>query len=185
MEDRKIVDLYWARVEQAIHETQRKYGAYCLSIAKNILPFREDAEESVNDTYLTAWNIIPPNRPGNLGTFLGKITRRISIDRWRCLSAEKRGGSTVPVALDELAECIPDKSDPEAEVETKELAKAVGRFLDTLPFAEKSVFLKRYYYLAKIQDIAVELHMGPGKVKSMLFRTRGKLRTYLEKEGYC
>lgn len=131
MEDSRIVDLYWARSEQAIYETQLKYDHYCFSIANNILPFREDAEESVNDTYMAAWNIMPPNRPSILSTFLGKLTRRISIDRWRNLSADKRGGGTVPIALDELAECIPGGSDPVAEVEAKELAKAVGRFLDT------------------------------------------------------
>lgn len=104
MEDSRIVDLYWERSEQAIYETQLKYDHYCFSIANNILPFREDAEESVNDTYMTAWNVMPPNRPSILSTFLGKLTRRISIDRWRNLSADKRGGGTVPIALDELAE---------------------------------------------------------------------------------
>ena len=184
MEDRKIVDLYWARSEQAIFETQNKYGSYCFSIANNILPFREDAEESVNDTYLAAWNAIPPNRPGILSTFLGKLTRRISIDRWRSLTADKRGGSTVCLTLDELAECIPGSSDPAADVEAKELAAAIGRFLDTVTSTERKVFLMRYFDLAGIQDIADRFHMSPSKVKSMLHRTRGKLRLALQKEGY-
>ena len=184
MEDSRIVDLYWERSEQAIYETQRKYDHYCFSIANNILPFREDAEESVNDTYLTAWNTMPPNRPSILSTFLGKLTRRISIDRWRNLSADKRGGGTVPIALDELAECIPGGSDPVAEVEAKELAEAVGRFLDTVPYTERKVFLMRYFDLAKIQTIANEFNMSTGKVKSMLYRTRNKLREHLQKEGY-
>ena len=184
MEDNKIVDLYWARSEQAIRETQRKYGRYCFSIASNILPFREDAEESVNDTYLAAWNAMPPSRPGVLSTFLGKLTRRISIDRWRNLSAGKRGGGTVDLALDELAQCIPGGQDPSVELEARELARAVGRFLDTLPPIQRQVFLMRYFHLSKLQTIAEELHISPGKVKSMLHRTRTKLRAHLQKEGY-
>lgn len=184
MEDSNIVDLYWVRSEQAIEETQRKYHPYCFSIANNILPFREDAEESVNDTYLAAWNAMPPNRPRILSTFLGKLTRRISIDRWRSLSAEKRGGGMVTIALDELAECIPGGADPVAEVEAKELAGVIGTFLDTLPQTEKQVFLMRYFDLAGLQEIAGKFHMSTAKVKSMLHRTRGKLRTHLNKEGY-
>lgn len=184
MDDRKIVDLYWARSEQAICETQHKYGRYCLSIASNILPFREDAEESVNDTYLTAWNIMPPERPGILSTFLGKLTRRISIDRWRKLSADKRGGGCVPLALDELSECVPGNTDPAAEVEAKELAKTVGLFLETLSGTERSIFLKRYFELMKIQQIAQSYGMSVSKVKSMLHRIRLKLRDHLQKEGY-
>ena len=184
MEDSRIVDLYWERSQQAIYETQRKYGSYCFSIANNILPFREDAEESVNDTYMAAWNTMPPNRPSILSTFLGKLTRRISIDRWRNLSADKRGGGTVPIALDELMECIPGGSDPVAEVEAKELAEAIGRFLDTVPYMERKVFLMRYFDLTKIQDIAHQFQMSSGKVKSMLHRTRSKLRIALQKEGY-
>lgn len=184
MEDNKIVDLYWARSEQAIRETQSKYGRYCFSIASNILPLREDAEESVNDTYLAAWNVMPPSRPSVLSTFLGKLTRRISIDRWRSLSAGKRGGGTVDLALDELAQCIPGGNDPSAAVEARELARAVGRFLDTLPPIQRRVFLMRYFHLSRLQTIADELHISPGKVKSMLHRTRAKLRAHLQKEGY-
>ena len=184
MEDSGIVALYWERSEQAIYETKRKYAQYCFKIASNILPSREDAEESVSDTYMTAWNIIPPNRPGILSTFLGKLTRRISIDRWRNLNADKRGGGMVPIALDELAECIPSGADPAAEVEAKELAEAVGRFLDTLPYIERKVFLTRYFELAKIQDIANQFNMSTSKVKSMLYRTRKKLRDALQEEGY-
>lgn len=184
MEDSRIVDLYWERSEQAIYETQRKYDHYCFSIANNILPFREDAEESVNDTYMAAWNIMPPNRPRILSTFLGKLTRRISIDRWRNLNADKRGGGTVPIALDELAECIPGGSDPMAEVEEKDLAETVGRFLDTVSHTERKVFLMRYFDLANIQDISNQFNMSSSKVKSMLHRTRSKLRIALQKEGY-
>lgn len=184
VEDSKIVDLYWERSEQAISETQNKYGHYCLSIARNILPTREDAQESVNDTYLAAWNAMPPNRPSVLSTFLGKLIRRISIDRWRILSADKRGGGNTALALEELAECIPGGSDPEAEVEAKELASTVGSFLDTLSSTERQIFLMRYFDLTNIQNISSKFNMSPSKVKSMLFRIRNKLREHLEKEGY-
>lgn len=184
MEDNKIVDLYWERSEQAISETQNKYGHYCLSISRNILPTMEDAQESVNDTYMAAWNAMPPNRPSVLSTFLGKLTRRVSIDRWRILSADKRGGGNAALALEELAECIPGNSDPEAEVEAKELASAIGRFLDTLSSTESRIFLMRYFELTNIQNISSKLNMSSSKVKSMLFRMRKKLREHLEKEGY-
>lgn len=173
-------DDYWTRNNDYSSTTVAgcEEAYYCFSIANNILPFREDAEESVNDTYMTAWNVMPPNRPSILSTFLGKLTRRISIDRWRNLSADKRGGGTVPIALDELAECIPGGSDPVAEVEAKELAEAVGRFLDTVSYTERKVFLRRYFDLAKIQDIAIEFKMSTGKVKSMLYRTRNELKVF-------
>ena len=184
MDDCTIVDLYWQRSPQAIYETQTKYAHYCFSIASNILPLREDAEESVNDTYMAAWNAMPPNRPAVLSTFLGKLTRRISIDRWRKLSAGKRGGGVVPLALEELGECIPDGSDPETALEAKELASAISKFLRTLSFTERGVFLMRYFDLAKLQDIESKFNLTNGKVKSMLHRTRIKLRLYLQKEGY-
>ena len=184
MDDYQIVDLYWQRSQQAITETQSKYGHYCFSIAHHILPAREDAEESVNDTYLAAWNAMPPNRPAILSTFLGKLTRRISIDRWRRLSAGKRGGGAVPLALEELGECIPGSSDPAAELEAKELASAISRFLRALSVTERNVFLMRYFELASLQDIETKFDLSSGKVKSMLHRTRIKLRAYLQKEGY-
>lgn len=182
MDDTNIVELYWARSDEAIYETHQKYGNYCFSIAHNILPSREDAEESVNDTYLAAWRSIPPHRPTALSTFLGKITRRISIDRWRRMSAEKRGGSTVSLALEELAECIPSSADPAAELEARELTEFIGSFLDTLPSLERTLFLKRYFNMEKLQDIARNSNISLSKAKSMLYRTRVKLRAYLEKE---
>ncbi len=184
MEDSKIIDLYWQRCESAIHETRCKYGGYCFSIANNILPFREDAEECVSDTYLAAWNAIPPSRPSILSTFLGKLTRRIAIDRWRNLNAEKRGGGTVPLALDELSECIPGGCDPVAQVEAKELAASVNRFLATLPAMERRVFLLRYFELTPLKTIEERFHMSASKVKSMLYRTRCKLGEHLKKEGF-
>lgn len=184
MEDSKIVQLYWERSEQALCETDRKYGRYCYSIASNILPFREDAEECVNDTWLAAWEAMPPHRPGVLSTFLGKLTRRISIDRWRSLSADKRGGGNVPVALEELGECIPGREDPQRTLEARELAEAVNGFLETLPPVERRVFLMRYFGLSGLEDIRRKFGFSQSKVKSMLHRTRKKLRTYLEEEGY-
>ena len=121
MDDSKIVDLYWDRKEQAIEETQKKYGSYCYKIAYNILTSKEDAEESVNDTYMTAWNTIPPRRPSVLATFLGKITRHLSIDRWRTRSAYKRGGGQVVLALEELEECVASPESVEQTYEKKEL----------------------------------------------------------------
>lgn len=184
MEDSKIVDLYWQRSALAIEETQRKYGSYCLSIASNILQMPEDARECVNDTYLAAWNAIPPARPDRLSTFLGKLTRRISIDRWRSLHAEKRGGGTVPVALEELSQCIPGGTDPAKEAEAKELAGVINGFLDTLPHMERKIFLMRYFDLADMEQIEAKFKISNSKLKSMLYRTRKKLRAYLQEEGY-
>ncbi len=183
MEDIQIVQLYWNRSEQAIQETQAKYGSYCLAIAGNIVSTREDAEECVNDTWLAAWNAIPPQRPSRLSTFLGKLTRRISIDRWRSIHASKRGGDTVTLAIEELAGCIPGGENPELTVQARELTTAIEGFLDTLEAQQRRVFLLRYYYLENISSIAQKLGISESKAKSMLHRTRKKLYTYLKKEG--
>lgn len=184
MLDRDIVALYWKRSEEAIAQTQRKYGKYCLSIARNILPFLEDAQECVNDTYLAAWDAMPPHRPKILSTFLGKLTRRISIDRWRHLSAQKRGGDTVTLALEELGECIASDADPQKQVEAKELGQIISRFLQEQDDLARVVFVRRYFGLLRIEEIAKEFGITETNTKTMLFRTRQKLRDYLEKEGY-
>lgn len=184
MEDNQIIELYFARKEQAIVETDSKYGKYCYSIAYNILTNREDSEESVNDTYMAAWRAMPPRRPSILATFLGKITRRLSIDRWRSRNAYKRGGGEIVLALEELEDCVTDGQTVEQQYQRKELAVFVNRFLDGLPETERSVFLCRYWYLDSIADIAGHFEFTPGKVTSMLHRTRNKLRAQLEKEGY-
>lgn len=184
MEDQKIIDLYWQRSEQAIRETDAKYGGYCYTIAYNILANREDSEESVSDTYLAAWRAMPPKRPGILSSFLGKITRHLSIDRWRRRTAEKRGGGEVVLALEELEDCLSDGLSTEDAVLKKELTVVINRFLDTLPEAERNVFLCRYWYVDPVQDIADTLGCSVSKVNSMLYRTRQKLRRVLEKEGY-
>ena len=164
MEDSAIIDLYWAREERALSETDAKYGGYCRSIAHNILKNREDSEECVSDTWLHAWNAMPPQRPSILSSFLGRITRNLSFDRCRRQNAEKRGGGLLPLALDELAE-------------------AIDRFLRTLPERECSIFLRRYWYVDSVQDIAARYALRENTAKSILFRTREKLRRYLAGEG--
>ena len=184
MDDNRIVDLYWQRNESAISETATKYGKYLHSISYQILLNNEDAEECVNDTYNDAWQSMPPHRPSILSTFLGKITRRISIDLWRKYSAEKRGGGVMTLALDELEECVSGTGDVEAEVERLELQKKLNDFLLALPKVDRQVFMWRYWYMDSISDIAKQFAYSQSKVKSMLYRTRNKLRAMLEKEGY-
>lgn len=182
MEDQGIIALFFKRSEQAIEETDKKYGGYCYSIAYNILSNREDSEESVSDTYLAAWNTIPPRRPNFLNAFLAKMTRHISIDRWRKRSAQKRGGGEIILALDELEECV-DRSNVETELAKKELTRVLNAFLSSLPETERNVFLCRYWYLESSQEIAEHSGFSQTKVRSMLHRIRGRLDTYLEKEG--
>ena len=184
MDDKSIIDLYLDRSEQAISETSVKYGKYCFSIAFNILSDKEDSEESVNDTYLAAWNNIPPRVPSILSTFLGKITRNISLNRWKSRRAYKRGGGEVPLALDELEECISTGESVEDNFEKKELLRSMNRFLDALPDTERNLFVCRYWYLDPIHDIAQRFGFTESKVTSMLHRIRGKLRKHLEKEGF-
>ena len=143
MQDNQIVDLYWARNEQAIDATAKKYGRYCYRIAFNILNNREDADESVNDTYMGAWKSMPPHRPSVLSTFLGKLTRRISLNKWRNQNRNKRGGGEVMLALDELSECIPSQQNPERELEMKELALAINHFIGALQPTERDIFVTR------------------------------------------
>lgn len=183
MEDQGIIALFFDRSEQAIVETDKKYGGYCYSIAYNILSNREDSEESVSDTYLAAWNTIPPRHPNLLNAFLGKLTRRISIDRWRKASAKKRGGGEIILALEELEDCTADEQSTEKVFERKQLAFVFNRFLESLPETERRVFLCRYWYLDSISAIANYYGFSDSKVTSMLHRTRKKLQTVLEKEG--
>ena len=183
MDDSKIVDLYWQRSEQAIAETEQKYGKYCYRIAYNILASKEDSEETVSDTYMTAWSAIPPRRPSVLATFLGKITRHLSIDRWRTRSAYKRGGGQMVLALEELEECIASNENVEQTYAKKELLAAYKRFIEKLPVTERRVFLLRYWYLDSVGDIAQKYGFSESKVKSMLHRTRQKLHRCFAEEG--
>lgn len=182
MEDRRIVDLYWQRCQEAIEETAKKYGSYCFSIAFNILQNTPDTEETVNDTYLGAWKAMPPHRPENLAGFLGKITRRLALKRWEANRTVKRGGGEVTLALEELAGCIPGKY-AEQLLEERELSRILASFIRNLPQTERRVFVCRYWYLDSITQIANEFGFSQSKVKSMLLRTRSKLRKELEKEG--
>lgn len=184
MEDTAIVELYFARSENAIPETANKYGGYCYRIANNILSNKEDSEESVNDTYLAAWNAMPPQYPSVLSAFLGKITRNISLDRWRYRSAHKRGSGEVTLALDELGECVSSGESPEQAVEKKELLFCVNRFLNTLPETERNIFVLRYWFLDPTQQIADCYGFSLSKTKSMLSRTRDKLGKQLKREGF-
>ena len=183
MEDAHIVELFWSRSENAISETSAKYGDYCHSIAYSILADNEDADESVNDTYFDAWNTMPPHRPTILSTFLGKITRRIAIDKWRGRTAEKRGGCEITLALDELSECIPSRYSVETEIEMADLGKIIDNYVMSLPLMQRRVFICRYWYLDSISAIAKQFGFSQSKVKMMLHRQRSKLLAILEKEA--
>lgn len=183
MDDDKIIELYFERSEQAIRETDAKYGGYCYSIAYNILSDQEDAEESLSDTYLAAWNSMPNQRPAALAAFLVKITRNISIDRWRKHHAAKRGNGRTEMALEELSECVSGTESAEETAVRKEKLVCLNRFLDTLKETERSVFLCRYWYMDTIDEIAKKSGFSVSKVKSMLFRIRKRLHAYLTKEG--
>lgn len=182
MEDTQIVNLFFIRSEEALRETDRKYGHFCFKIAWNILENQEDAEESVSDTYLAAWKSIPPTRPSQLSAFLAKITRHISLDRWRRRSAEKRGGGEADVALEELEECVAGSNTVESTVVAKELQAALNRFLETQPEMERVLFVSRYWYLRPVKEIADKTGLSVSNVKTQLCRTRKKLRFFLEKE---
>ena len=184
MEDSCIVDLYWKRSQNAISETSKKYSKYCYSIAYNILYNAEDADEAVNDTYLGAWNSIPPHRPTVLSTYLGKITRRVSINKLNERKADKRGGGEIFIALDELSDCIPSKGRVEEVVEQKELIHDINNFLAQTQKDDRDIFVLRYWFVMPIRDISIKLNMSESKIKSVLFRMRKKLNKFLKKEGY-
>jgi RNA polymerase sigma-70 factor (ECF subfamily) len=185
MEDSAIVDLYWQRADSAISETSKKYGHYCHAIAYNYVRNNEDAEECVNDTWLTAWNSMPDKRPTVLSGFLAPIVRNLAVSMYRTKNSQKRGGGEVALALDELSECIADKSDVEQNYESKELSAAIGSFVAALPDSERKAFVARYWYMASIKEIAKGLHISEAKAKSLLYRTRCKMRVYLQEEGLC
>ena len=184
MEDQAILDLYFARDEQAITETDRKYGSYCHSVAGRILESPEDCEETVSDTYYHAWNSIPPQRPSFLKLFLAKITRNLAFSRCRSLSAAKRGGGETELVLEELAGCIPGREQIDDGLNAKELANAIRAFLNTLPDREQDIFLQRYFYVAAPETIAQRHQIRRGNVNLILSRTRAKLKAYLTQEGY-
>ena len=184
MEDREIVELFWQRNEDALEKSREKYGGLCFSVARRLLSCGEDAEEAVSDALLRAWNSIPPQRPDSLDAYLAKLVRRAAIDRLRYGSAGKRWSGEAALALDELGDCVPSGERTEERLEAAELAALIARFLRSRPEEARKVFLRRYWYVESIADIASSFGYSESKVKSLLFRTRKGLRRFLEKEGY-
>ena len=183
MRDSEIVELYWNRDESAIVATADTYGGYCYSIAYNILYNNEDAEECVNDTWLNTWRSIPPQRPARLSTYLGKITRNLSINRYNRQAAKKRGAGQMEFVLTELDECVPSPMRVEEAVEELVLVSAIEDFLRKQYDVNRKIFVGRYWYLYSIADLAVAYGMSESKVSSLLFRMRKGLKKHLEKEG--
>ena len=185
MEEAKIIDLYFARDERAVAETAQKYGAYCFSLANAILPNRQDAEETVSETYRKTCTSIPPHRPAVLKLFLAKITRNLAFTRWRSIGAQKRGGGEMVLVLEELSECAAATGSAEDVLNGKELAKAIRAFLDTIPSREQDIFLRRYFFVEESATIAKHYGMKQATVLRTLSRTRMKLKQYLAKDGYA
>ncbi len=185
MDDKQIVDLYWQRDQTAIAATQKKYGAYLTKIAYNILADHEDSEESVNDTYLRAWNAMPPHKPEGLGAFLAKITRRASIDRFRKRTRDKRRASEYALSLEELGDCASSSGSPEQELDIQLLGEAINAFLRAQSADVQHTFIGRYYFLDSVKAVADYCGMSEAKAKSMLYRTRDLLRDHLTKEGFA
>ena len=184
MNDAAIVQLFFQRSELAVAQARAQYGAYCTAIARRILPNTQDVEEAVQDTWLAAWNSIPPQRPIMLKTYLGKLARRAALQKWRAAHAAKRGGGEVPLALDELAECLPAENGVEQESNAQQLTQSINRFLESLETMQRRVFLCRYWYLEPVEEIAGRFGFSQSKVKSMLFRLRKRLQANLEREGF-
>ncbi len=184
MDDSKIIDLYWARDQYAISITNLKYGPYCTTIAYNVLESRQDAEECVNDTWLRAWNTMPPQRPRVLSAFLGKITRNLALTRRERDTAKKRGGGQVPLILEELGDCVSGKDDVGREAEYKELLAAIDGFLTALPQRRRALFLRRYWYSDSIADAAARCGMSVSTAAMTLTRLRRELRQYLTERGF-
>lgn len=183
MDDRDIIYLFFQREEEAINQAQRKYGSRLFAVADNILQNFQDAEESVSDTFLKAWEIIPPKEPEILGAFLSKITRNIAINKWKAKNAARRGKGEVDLLLSELEESIPTASTTESAYESRMVTESINRFLETLKKTDRHVFILRYFHGYSIDNLCERLEMSQSKTKSLLFRTRKKLKLHLEKEG--
>ena len=182
MEDKQIIELYFQRNESAITETACKYGAYCQKIAMNILSIREDAEECVNDTYHSVWNQIPPTTPDSFQSFLGRITRNLSISRFRSLRAKKRYAG-MELMLSELEECIPTSDTVERTIEGKELTGYINEWLTALPEQEAILFLRRYWYSDSVKDLAKKTNTSAAQMAQTMLRLRKSLKAYLKKKG--
>lgn len=184
MEDGRIVELFWARSEDAVPALSDKYGGYLRKIAENILGSPGDAEECVNDAYMRAWSAIPPERPGVLSAFMGRVTRNLAINRLNARASGKRGGGELALALEELSEVIPAGDDVELTVHRRELLEAVNGFLGTLPKRDRRAFVLRYWYAESVSAIAKRLGISENSVSVTLHRTRKKLREYLTERGF-
>lgn len=184
MEDAKIVDLYWKRDERAITESDAKYGVYCYTVANNILSNHEDTKECINDTWVKAWNTIPPQRPKALKPFFAKIIRNLALNRYQMQKAKKRGGDMVTIAMEELDECVSSIDDVESVYFAKMLQKNVNLFLHTLPKRDCDIFLCRYFFMEDTAEIAKRYGMRESNVLVILSRLRNKLKKFLRKEGY-
>lgn len=183
MEDSRIIELFYARSEQAIKELSKKYGALCTHVARNILNSRQDAEECVNDAYLGAWNTIPPENPNPLRTYICRIVRNLSIMRYHSNTAKKRN-SYYDAALDELEDCITSVSSVEDEISVRELSRLLDAFLDNLDVENRVIFVRRYWYSDSVSEIAERLGVSSNNISVRLSRIRSKLKKFLEKEGY-
>jgi len=181
LEDQQIVDLYWRRDADAIGETASKYGGYCRTIAQNILSDRQDAEECVNDTYHATWNTLPPQRPNYFFAYLAKLARNFSFGRYDYYHAQKRCVTVVELS-DEIENCIPSPDDLEQKMDSREIGRIISEFLYNQPIEMRTVFVRRYWYMDSIKDIAGMFQISESKVKSILFRMRNKLREHLEEE---
>lgn len=184
MEDAQIIQAFFDRDEDAIAAAREVYGSYCAAIARNILDSSEDVEEVLSDTWLRAWNSIPPQNPSNLKFYLARIARNLSYDKFRAQTRDKRGGGETVLALQELSECLPSPGLPGDQLEAEELRRAVSGFLATLPARDRGVFLLRYFYIEPMEGIAKRYGIRQELVRTILSRTRKKLKTYLKKEGF-
>ena len=182
MEDMDIIELYWQRNERAIEESDKKYGGLCSSVAYRVLGSPEDCEECVSDTWLKAWSVIPPERPSILKAFFAKITRNLALDRLRRSTAQKRGGGETTLALEELQDCVSGKP-IEHELERRLLEETLEAFLRELEERERELFLRRYWCMEPVGELAARLGMSRKAATMKLYRLRLKLRECLEKEG--
>lgn len=183
MKDTDIIELYWKRSENAIKETSVKYGKYCLKIALNILNNDKDSEECVNDTYFKIWNNIPPQRPDNFMAYIGRITRNTALDKYKSISRKKRSNGQTEAVLEELTNCIPSCNNTENIADNMVLTDVFNSFLSSLPTETRKIFMRRYWYMSSIKEIARDFNYSESKVKMLLLRARNELRTLLEKEG--
>ena len=182
MEDQAIIALYFQRAEQALAETIKKYGGLCRSIAQNLLPVRQDAEECVNDTWQTAWQRIPPEKPAVLGAFLGRITRNLAISRFRRNTAKRRD-TGMSVLLSELEDCVPAGETTEEAFDRKLLGEHISKWLESLPTADRALFLRRYWYGESLQDLSDISGIPYGRLTQKMYTLRLSLKAALEAEG--